>query len=87
MRMCELQEKEVINICDCKYLGRVMDLEFNECDGCIRAIIVPEPGKFPGCFTRERIFCIPWCRIVKIGPDVILVEIKDLKDVIDKENR
>lgn len=83
MRLCEFQEKEVVNVQDCKCLGRVMDLEFNECDGCIVALIVPEPGKFFGCLMREHVYRIPWCKIVRIGPDIILVDVC-LKDVVDK---
>ena len=83
MRFCELQQKEVINMCDCKCLGNVCDLEFDEKDGCIEEIIVPGPGKVFGCFCREFELCIPWCQIVKIGPDIILVDI-DEKDVKHK---
>ena len=41
MRFCDLTEKEVINVCDCKCLGNVHDLDIDECDGTIRALIVP----------------------------------------------
>ncbi len=83
MRFCELQKKEVINVTDCKCLGNVKDLEFDEKDGCIRALIVPGPGKFLGCVGREFELWIPWCKIVKIGPDIILVDI-DEKDAKHK---
>lgn len=53
MRFCDLTEKEVINVCDCKCLGNVHDLDIDECDGRIRALIVPGPGKWFGCFCRE----------------------------------
>ena len=39
MRFCDLTEKEVINVCDCKCLGNVHDLDIDECDGTIRALI------------------------------------------------
>lgn len=77
MRFCEFQRKEVINVTDCKCLGNVSDLEFDECDGCIKAIIVPGPGKWLGCVGREFEICIHWCDIVKIGPDIILVKIDE----------
>ena len=41
MRLCELREKEVINSCDCKRLGCVVDLEVNLCTGNVEAIIIP----------------------------------------------
>ncbi len=77
MRFCELQEKEVINICDGKCLGMVRDLDIDEKDGCILALIIPGPGKFCGFFGRDCEFFIPWCKIVKIGPDIILVDIEE----------
>lgn len=43
MRFCDLARKEVINVNDCKCLGNVRDLDFDECDGCIKALIVPGP--------------------------------------------
>ena len=35
MLFSELKCKDVINIRDCKKLGHVCDLEFDECSGCI----------------------------------------------------
>lgn len=43
MRFCDLARKEVINVNDCKCLGNVRDLDFDECGGCIKALIVPGP--------------------------------------------
>lgn len=77
MRFSDLECKEVINVTDCKCLGNVRDLEFDECDGCIKELIVPGPGKWLGCLGREFEICIPWCKIVKIGPDIILVDIDE----------
>ena len=75
MRFCELQEKDVINVADCRFLGNVCDLELDEKRGCIKALIVPQPCKMFGVFFREFEYFIPWDRIVKIGPDIILVDI------------
>ena len=41
MRFCEFRKKEVISIKDCKRLGHVCDMEFDECKGCIQKIMVP----------------------------------------------
>ncbi len=77
MRFSDLCDKEVININDCKCLGRVSDIEF-ECDcGKICSILVPGPGKYLGCFGKDYEFCIPWVNIMKIGPDIILVDLKE----------
>lgn len=77
MRFSDLARKEVINVTDCKCLGNVRDLELDECDGRIRTLIVPGPGKWLGCMGREFEIFIPWDRIVKIGPDIILVDIDE----------
>lgn len=77
MRFCDLTRKEVINVNDCKCLGNVRDLDFDECGGCIKALIVPGPAKWMGCMGREFKLFIPWCKIVKIGPDIILVDIDE----------
>ncbi len=77
MRLCDLQEKEVINICDGKCLGNVIDLEFDKETGCIEKIIIPGPCKLFGMFGHEFEFCIPWRCIVRIGSDIILVEVKE----------
>ena len=67
MRLCELQDKEVINACDCKKLGYVVDLIINECNGCIEAIIIPKAGKFCGFFSDGSEYIIPYKCIKKIG--------------------
>ena len=49
MRLCDFQQKEVISICDCRRLGYVADLVFDECTGCIEAVIVPGAASFAAC--------------------------------------
>lgn len=83
MRFCELKQKEVINCKDCKRLGFVADIEFDECSGKICAIIVPGPGKFLGCFCSNTEYFIKFCNIIRIGPDIILVDI-DLVEALYK---
>jgi YlmC/YmxH family sporulation protein len=75
MKLSDLRQKEVINIPDGKRLGCICDLEIDICDGKVCAIIVPGPSKFFSFFRQERCHVIPWCRIIRVGEDVILVEI------------
>ncbi len=77
MRLRDLQEKTVINVKDCKCLGSVVDLDFDEKEGVIRALILPGPGHFFGIFCREYELFIPWCDIKNIGPDFILVDVDE----------
>ena len=75
MRFLDLCEKEVVSVGECRYIGHVRDLEFDPACGKICAIIVPGPGKYMGFFCRDYEYFIPWVKIVKIGPDIILVDI------------
>ena len=79
MRLCELEDKEVIDACDCKKHGYIADLIIDECKGCIEAIVVPKAGKLCGLFGDGAEYIIPFRCIKKIGPDIILVEICDEK--------
>ncbi len=83
MRICELKQKEVINICDCRRLGFVGDVDFDMETGCLLAIIVPGPGCFCGFLVREKEFIIPFCDIRQVGPDIILVNV-DLEKATER---
>ena len=77
--IADLRNKEVINICDGRRLGRVIDVEFNVCDGKIISLVVPKDEKV-SLFGKVDGFNIPWCKIDKIGDDIILVNIGELYD-------
>ena len=83
MRICDLKAKEVINICDCRRLGYVDDVDFDMDTGCLLAIIVPGPGCFCGFLVREKEYIIPFCDIRQVGPDIILVNV-DLDKATEK---
>lgn len=70
----ELRRKEIINICDGARLGCICDLELDDCTGLISAIIVPGPPRFMGLIRSPEELVIPYCKIQKIGDDVILVQ-------------
>ncbi len=71
----ELKHKEIINVCDGARLGCICDLELDDCTGVISAIVVPGPARFMGLLKGSEELVIPYCRIQKIGGDVILVQI------------
>lgn len=76
MRLCELREKEVINACDCKILGCVVDIVVDMCKGRVEAIIIPGPGgRMCGFLGSDSEYIIPFECIKRVGPDIILVEI------------
>lgn len=76
MRICELKEKEVINICDGEKLGNVCDIEFEERTGKIIALIIPGPCKILGIIGRDQEYIIPYECVQRIGADVVLVEVE-----------
>lgn len=80
MRVFDLKRKEVINICDCRRLGFVGDVEFDRETGCVTHLIVPGPGCMCGIFGREKEYVIPFSEVRQIGEELILVEIPRLKE-------
>ncbi len=77
MRMSELKRKEVINVCDCRRLGFVGDMEFDPCTGQIKALIVPGPGCVCGFLGREKEFVIPFEDVFQMGDDIVLVRLRE----------
>ena len=75
-RFTDLQCKEVICLCDGRRLGLISDVSIDPCDGKITAIIVPGPCRILGVCGRRDDFVIPWSCIKRIGPDIVLVDIK-----------
>ena len=60
MRLCELKCKEVINVCDGKRLGFIVDLLIDECNGHIHAIVIPKAGKKCSFFSDGSEYVIPF---------------------------
>lgn len=73
--IADFRDKEVINICDGRRLGYVVDVEFDVICGKILSIVVP--GEKGGLFSfcRGDDLYIDWCKIQRIGDDTILVDI------------
>lgn len=76
MRISELQAKDVVNVEDGKRLGTIGDMEMDLDSGLIRTIIIPAQGKFFGMVGGGQDFVVAWNQIVKIGTDVILVDLR-----------
>lgn len=73
---CELRERTVVNVTDGKKLGRLSDIALN-CKGQTIGIIVPGEVKFLKSITGTNNIFIPWQCILKIGDDVILVDLNN----------
>ncbi len=70
----EMTKKTVVNVADGKELGNVCDVIFNGCGGVL-GFVVPGKKSFFKSLTSQDCIFIPWNRIIKIGGDVILVEL------------
>lgn len=81
LRACDLRQKEVINICDASRLGYVYDVEIDFASGNIKAVILPERRQFFSFFGKGKDRVIPWDKIVRIGEDLLLVQMPDYVDV------
>ncbi len=70
----EMTKKTVVNVADGRELGNVCDMVFNGCGGVL-GFVVPGKKSFFKSLTSQDCIFIPWNRIIKIGGDVILVEL------------
>lgn len=74
----ELKKREVINVTDGRSLGFIMDLKLKFPEGKLLGIVVPgrKTCALLRIFDKSRVY-IEECKIIKIGGDVILVNLKD----------
>lgn len=77
VRASELRMLDVINITDGRRLGNVFDIDLDVNTGDILALLVPRGRGLFSFFQAQSDLAIPWERIVKIGVDVILVELPE----------
>ena len=76
MRFTQLQCKEVICIRDGRRLGFISDVQVDVPEGKVCAVIVPGPCRLFGVAGRHDDYVIPWDCIRRIGPDIVLVDVK-----------
>ncbi len=77
VKISDLRMREVINIADGRRLGPIKDIDIDLEHGRINALIMPAygAGRLMGFWGRENEIVISWEKIIKIGVDVILVEL------------
>ena len=76
VKYTDLTCKEVICISDGRRLGFITDVRIELPAGKILAIIVPGKGRLFGlCGCRDD-YVIPWSCIKRIGPDIVLVDVR-----------
>ena len=75
-KFTDLHCKEVICICDGRRLGYIEDVIIRLPGGEVNAIVVPGRCRWGGFSPPRDDYVIPWGSICRIGPDIVLVDIK-----------
>ena len=76
IKFTDLQCKEVICVSSGQRLGFVSDIRVEIPGGNICALVVPCPCRPLSVTGRREDYIIPWDAIRKIGPDIVLVDIR-----------
>ena len=76
VKFSQLLCKEVICLCSGQRLGFVSDVRVELPEGRITAIVVPGKGRCLGLLGSKEDFEIPWKSVVRIGPDILLVDVR-----------
>ena len=73
----DLRYKEVIDVHTGLRLGYVCDAEFDDKEGRLCSLITPGRSKLFGLLGREDDYVLPWSAIVRIGTDIIRVDVQE----------
>jgi YlmC/YmxH family sporulation protein len=80
-------DKEVINVRDGCRLGYVSDVLIDPECGMLKELLLPYRCGLFCMFKPDKEYRIPWCHVVRLGDDIILVDIcrdEELKTCEDK---
>jgi YlmC/YmxH family sporulation protein len=80
VRISDLQSKDVVNVADGKRLGTIGDLDVDVNSGLIKAIVIPAESRFFGMVGGGQDYVVPWNQIIRIGSDVILVDLRAARE-------
>lgn len=81
IKISDLRNREVINIVDGKRLGNIIDIDLDLDNGRVVSFILPGQLRGFSIFAKREEIVVPWEKIVRIGRDVILVEVPAYKDI------
>lgn len=77
LKLSDIRDKEVINLVNGQRMGYISDFEIDIVKGTIVGVIIPGEGKVMSLFTKVNDILIDWNKIIKIGADIILVNLKE----------
>ena len=75
VKISDLRMREVINVLDGKRLGNIVDIELDMERGKVLAFILPGRVRGWSIFAKREDIVVHWDKIIRIGKDVILVEV------------
>jgi len=82
IKISDLRNRDVVNLLDGKRLGNIIDIDLDLENGKVVALVLP--GRTRGfLFSKREDIVVPWNKIVRIGRDVILVEVPMVKEMDD----
>ncbi|MEN6327513.1 MAG: YlmC/YmxH family sporulation protein [Smithella sp.] len=94
IKISDLRARDVVNILDGKKLGNIIDIDLDLENGKVLGLILPGHSRKYGIFSRREEMAVPWNKIIRIGRDVILVEVPVAREMdayrrdmlLDEEN-
>jgi len=81
VKVSDLRMREVINVLDGKKLGNIIDIDLDLERGRVLAFMLPGQVRGWSFFSKKEELIIPWDKIVRIGRDVILVEVPTFNEL------
>lgn len=81
VKVSELRMREVINVLDGKKLGNIIDIDLDIEKGKVMAFMLPGQVRGWSIFSKREEIVVPWDKIVRIGRDVILVEVPSFSEI------
>jgi YlmC/YmxH family sporulation protein len=81
VKISDLRAREVVNILDGKKLGNIIDIDLDMERGKVLAFVLPGRMRGWSIFSRREEVIVPWEKIVRIGRDVILVEVPTFSEI------
>lgn len=80
MRLSDLGDKEIVNLANGSRHGQLANAEllFDEHQGIIKAILVPDYRGKMNFFGSKEFLQLPWNSIRKIGEDIIIFETSEI---------
>lgn len=87
MKLSKLTSKDVINDIDGNKLGKIHDAEIDTLTGKITSIKIKDGLRITSFLNSKSGYTVPWSKIVKIGGDVIIVDLDESEQIVKKDNK